>query len=204
MVARMKILTLLTLTSLSVLGSFACSSSPGSGCPSSAPKNGDPCPQIEGVQIVCEYGGDMFGGCTTLAVCAPSRGGSWSWAVQAPQDCAAPPSSCPASYAAVSLGQTCPIGDAVCDYPEGRCGCSPCGTPPNPTGAIWNCSPWAPAPCRPPRPLAGSPCATEGERCNLGDCCSTPSLGPDLICQAGYWNIGVDPACSCVAPPACP
>jgi hypothetical protein len=155
--------------------------------------------------VGCEYGGDERGNCTTAATC-DWLNNSNKWLVTPPSrdECGAPASSCPSSYAAVPIGQNCALGDAVCDYPEGRCGCTPCSDNLfEVMGQIWNCNAWPTGACAPPRPHLGDACSTEGAECFLDECCQLPALGPDLLCQGGYWGLGINGACSCGFP-ACP
>ncbi|HVW26781.1 MAG TPA: hypothetical protein VHC69_15540 [Polyangiaceae bacterium] len=167
-------------------------------CPATPPSNGDAC-SPEPSPIECEYGGDSFGNCTTLAECELSlTDRTFRFQLAPKSDCTPPnPKECPATFAAASaMAAQNPNGSGpTCYYAEGVCGCVVPRGGPILSGAQscnWTCRDGkndallAPG-CPWPRPLAGDPCTT-GMECDYGgDCGGEPSLGPNMICQQGHW-----------------
>jgi hypothetical protein len=184
--------------------------SPGTGpCPATEPAAGSTCTPNGQYVLACEYGGDQYGDCTTELECASQdSSGSFTWTSSGPEAiCGPQPAACPDTLADVPQGGACDDTSIVCGYPEGRCGCLPCGTitaGPEATG-YWNCREWSSVgdACPTPRPKLGDACSTEGARCDYDACCTGPSLGPSMQCENGYWVPWFDGACSC-AFPFCP
>ena len=154
-------------------------------CPSSPPTEGASCSPES---LYCEYGNDPSLACNEVAQCSLGH-----WTVQKPYgQCPTPPnpSSCPASFASVPVGQHC--GDLVgttCSYAQGFCGCSVGSGGPYPEDAsavaTWICD--APsAGCPQPRPKLGTSCSQEGLECDYSPC-SLPS-GVSVVCQGGAWQ----------------
>jgi len=95
---------------------------------------------------------------------------------------------CPSSFAAVPRMTSCSPYGAICDYSQGRCACSvPAGPFPvdASAAAVWLCEdPMSGCPA--PRPLYGSPCTQEGQRCDYG-ACDIPG-GTAEVCAGGVWD----------------
>jgi hypothetical protein len=165
------------------------------GCPSTIPADGSSC--NAGFGLTCEYGADPH--CTTMATCASENSnGTFVWFVTTSDaSCAGNPPACAATFADVPAGQACPVDD-TCTYPEGRCACDSCATSDPNIGTQWKCQTWdTPAGCPEPRPLLGTACGSEGQDCAYGgSCCSDVNVGPDMLCQSGYWVENGDP-CEC-------
>jgi hypothetical protein len=167
-------------------------------CPAVPPSDGAPC-SSDGSPIECEYGGDMFGRCTTLAECVLSlTEQTYQFRITPPGDCTPPnPKECPPTFAAAAaVAAQNPSGmSPTCNYAEGACGCViRLGGPmlPGAQPCKWMCrngmsDSWLDPGCPWPRPLAGDAC-TAGLHCDYAGACSgEPLLGPDMICQQGHW-----------------
>jgi hypothetical protein len=173
-------------------------------CPANPPASGDPC-SPDPAPLECEYGGDAFHRCTTYAACVMDLSGAFHFSVDPPSACTPPnPPACPSSFAEAStlaarldadggsIDAGSPLDGIVCNYAEGVCGC---GIPYRGATCVWSCNSGRSLPdggtdsrCPMPRPLAGDPC-TPGLECayDVG-CGDTRSLGPSMICTAGYWE----------------
>jgi hypothetical protein len=170
----------------------SCGSTPSGGgqCPSTVPAQGAECHS----SLSCEYGSDTQHWCATLAACNGSQ-----WNVATPGNtCGMHPDTCPATYASVVRGSTCPTsGIMICDYDEGRCACAPCRTPTS--GVIspveWTCRAWASGGngCPPVAPLAGTACATPNQLCSYDNLCGV-RVGLNYKCDGGAWRVPPDPA----------
>jgi hypothetical protein len=174
-------------------------------CPTGQPSEGMAC---EGVAPTCEYGGDAFARCTTLATCLLVDG-KLGWHLTSTACPSRNDPLCPATFSAHQTGTPCPAaGKLGCEYDEGRCGCE-CATD---GSSRWECrrrdevqpmaiaSIDAGASCSAKRPLAGSPCDETNVLCPYTAPCSIQlSLGPNLACMFGHWR-AVDPMTVC--PPA--
>jgi hypothetical protein len=165
-----------------------------SACPSSPPSSGAPCSD-DG--LTCEWGSSNVPECDTQATCTA---GVWSLALPNPGglDCGGgPPIACPASYAAVPAHQPCSPAGGYCDYPEGRCACSP---PVGPIEVIdgsvvsawWWCQQQSAPDCPATRPPLGSPCTPEEVSCDYGGCGAIPG-GLFEACQGGVWVAAMEP-----------
>ncbi len=130
-------------------------------CPVIPPTPGGPCPVVG---AACEYGDNANARCDPLDVCYPQAAGGWS--SQQLLDCTA---SCPALYADVIPGDSCPTA-IDCGYPEGQCNCSsaPADSGTEAGALIWSC--YAPAGCPEPRPRLGAYCSPRGLECDYGTC----------------------------------
>jgi hypothetical protein len=198
-------------------------------CPITVPPNGStPCVYVNpdsGVDMLrfCEYGGNAYGDCTTVAEClcpacigqvivdaetSPPLNGSWQ--VTPPYvGCGQNASACPATYG--EGGACSPPVEGTCDYPEGTCGCEFCMSDANNFG-YWRCRPWDEpigpgCPAATERPLIGTACTLpEGTVCAYRSCCAGPPLGPNLQCASGVWStyFGMAVACECAMIPECP
>jgi hypothetical protein len=110
---------------------------------------------------------------------------------------------CPTEFDS-GAGGACPV-QGTCAYPEGRCTCglcnigSVCNDTCGPTidaGADatpvdWQCEAWPAVTCGcpNPRPLLGTPCATEGQQCGPFPCfCDPVNVGPGMLCTGGFWG----------------
>jgi hypothetical protein len=156
----------------------------GPDCPQGVPTPTSPCGR-DGLE--CEYGNDREVQCNTVAECSSQSG----WTLLEPEtspSCPSPPSglapSCPATYASVPVGATCPLSGARCDFPEGFCGCSYIGNltqhaPPPPL--TWTCELLDPS-CPRLRPRVGSLCNRSGQSCGYGGAVS-------VYCDNGYWSM---------------
>jgi hypothetical protein len=172
-------------------------------CPANPPASGDPC-SPNPAPLECEYGGDAWRRCTTLAQCAMQLDGSFHFQITVPGACTPPnPPACPPAFAAASALPAAPESGAAdagtasglsCNYAEGVCACQP---RPTATGSTcdWLCRSGAPQPSAPSslscplqRPLAGDACPA-GLECDYENLC-TPDLfiGPDMICVSGHWE----------------
>jgi hypothetical protein len=161
----------------------------GGGCPASPPANGAPCSQSD---LGCEWGSSPVPDCNTQAVCTAGQ-----WMTTAPSagtfDCGgSPPIACPSSFAAVPVTTACSPSGGICDYPEGRCACSPPAGPPtlSDSGVVteWFCQqPSLGCPQR--RPLLGSACPFETMSCDYGSC--TIPGGSVQQCTGGVWVAGL-------------
>ncbi len=129
--------------------------------------------------LACEYGGDIFLSCDTLATCSAG-----TWQIQAPSGgtcrgaTGGDDSNCPATSGAVSVGQSCAT-PMTCGYGATICYCyiDHSGAPQD-----WGCFPGAGCPF--PRPRVGSVCATNGQQCEYSSC------GDSIKCTAGLWTVG--------------
>jgi hypothetical protein len=153
-------------------------------CPPVPPSIGSACTRVN---LTCEYGTSDDPLCNTTYEC---NGQTWAKGYDG-TNCGYSGTNdpaCPATYATASKGGACG-GFSVCEYAEGMCECIiSCGGPPPPpdAGDHWVCSP-SPAGCPSPRGGAklGAACATPGEICNYGMCCS----GANQTCtDAGIWE----------------
>jgi hypothetical protein len=185
-------------------------------CPANPPAEGDTC-NPDPVPLQCEYGGDAWARCTTVASCtlaALDAGGDFHFHVSQAMDCPPNPAACPADFAAALAlvdagvppsstdapgleGPPCNYDQAVCGYPSasyaGSCG--------------WMCRLRAGvgAACPPVRPLAGTPCSSEGVTCTYdNNCAPYLSLGTsNMVCQFGHWAID-DSISFCTFSAGCP
>jgi hypothetical protein len=167
-------------------------------CPPTVPAEGATCSPVP-APLGCEYGGDAFGRCTTMASCSASSGsGPFAFHLSTSASCGANAADCPSSFGAVPEGGTCSTDGLSCRYDEGVCGCS-CGG----SARTWSCRTWSdvgssvnvvppPSPlpaCPTHRPLVGDACPVEGQRCDYATYCRpATSLGPSLMCANGYWE----------------
>jgi len=165
-----------------------------------------PClPEIDGGSAgflsSCEYGGNAYGACTTIAVCGAGVISLGSWTVTpAPSGCGTNAAECPATYG-FGEGSACPL-PGTCDYPQGRCGCLSCLSDAGTAGGYWHCRAWddpsVGASCPAERPLIGTACTVpEGTVCFYDACCGGPSLGPSVQCTGGAWGEYASGECSC-------
>ena len=130
------------------------------------------------------------GGCVTCE-CAPVDSG-----VDAPN-----PPKCPTSFTALAVGATCALDAGTCNYPEGRCRCDSCFNTDGGQGSRWNCRKWdtgGPG-CPTKSPPIGSSCTTPGLFCTFGGFCSI-SVGDDVQCTGGVWQLFPSPVGSCAYP----
>ena len=176
-------------------------------CPTTVPPNGmAPCLlEIDGGSAgflsSCEYGGNAYGACTTIAVCGTGVISLGSWTVTpAPNRCGTNAAACPATYG-LGEGSACPL-PGTCDYPQGRCGCLSCLSDAGTAGGYWHCRAWddpsVGASCPAERPLIGTACTVpEGTVCFYDACCGGPSLGPSVQCTGGAWGEYASGECSC-------
>lgn len=168
-------------------------------CPTAAPADKDSC-SADAAPLECEYDGDAWRRCTTLASCALGLDGVYRFAVDADTACTpANPSACPSTFAdatAAAAMQRGDLADITCNYDEGACGCAP-GTGENfVRRCAWTCraetsviNPRTQTACPWPRPLAGDPCSA-GDECDYDQpCAATTSLGPALVCRSGHWLV---------------
>ena len=184
-------------------------------CPSDVPVQGSSC--VEG-RSACEYGPNASGACSTVATCEAS-----GWRIDPPfAGCGTAGASCPAAFASITPGASCDSAALACDYAEGRCACADrCGK----GKSVWVCEPWRQganacgdgvtlpkgAACPIPRPLLGSPCATEGTECDYSFVCSqVPPQAEDMMCVHGTWVLGAHgvwvfggPRIPCATAPEC-
>jgi hypothetical protein len=158
---------------------------PPSPCPLSLPAAHTGC----STTFACEYGANAEGACATLATCglAGEDGPLWWGITPPPAGCGTVDPKCPPSFG--NQGNYC-WTSGICDYPEGRCGCSPCAMQAD--AGIWMCERWktgGPG-CPTPRPLLGTPCTPgqQGLACDYEFSCSgIPDMGPGMICANGTW-----------------
>jgi hypothetical protein len=166
-------------------------------CPATPPAEGDPC-DPEPVPLQCEYGGDAWARCTTIASCLLfplDGGGAFQFHVGTATDCPPNPPECPPDLASalslVDAGRSSTDASALdgpaCVYTAGICGfpASSLGG-----GCGWMCRQQADvgAGCPAPRPLAGTPCSDEGLECPYDEQCGPNfSLGSNMVCQFGHW-----------------
>lgn len=147
-------------------------------CPATLPSTGSAC---TGANLECEYGTDPNPACNQIVSC---QGGTWHASgffgqcrPPAPQ-----PPSCPASLHDIKEGAAC-SPEEVCEYPDGRCTCSPPFGGPLPQdagGAHWSCLPGAGCPY--PRPRVGSSCTQANESCTYYECSYSQ------VCSGGVWT----------------
>jgi hypothetical protein len=177
-------------------------------CPPVLPAGRTPCDS----SAVCEYGPNAQGACTTLAECvlAGEDGPLWWRVVPPPSWCGTAGAGCPASFGETPTnGSFCRTTAPICDYAQGRCACEPCAGSSGDAGlGMWQCVKWPTGGdcCPDPRPLLGSACASEGQRCNYSLACrGLPDMGPAMVCTQGTWvrdtsgsGTGVS---TCPAPP---
>lgn len=161
-------------------------------CPAAVPRSGDPCV----APLTCAYaqpGSPPL--CRTIAAC------NGHWQVLEPDPTCGLHLGCPDTFAMVVEGSSCPANTGFCDYLEGRCGCAPCGTPPDTVEARrWTCRRWNTGGdgCPPSSPLAGSPCDLPGQFCTYGGACSTIAVGDNLKCANGTWEAVPSVLGSCI------
>lgn len=168
------------------------------GCPTTAPKSGDPC-KTASLSLTCEFGG--VGNqrlCSTTATCIKGSSGIEAWVVNPPApSCVSSsdqnPGACPATFTTRPTGASCPSSAGLsCVYTQGMCGCIPCIGDGGGGGGgqqEWACDPFpSPTGCPVPRPLIGSACTQEGLSCGYGEQCGVVS-GPNLGCRAGRWEL---------------
>lgn len=151
-------------------------------CPSVPPTAGQLC-DPHPAPLECEYGGNAYGRCTTLAACVLQGDGTFRFWIPPPSDCETDAAACPASFSTTVAADAgfCGGGPLICDYPEGACGCGYAGA--------WCVErPDGGGPCPPQRPLAGDPCPTDGAACGYSRPCSAVDLGPAMICENGHWE----------------
>jgi hypothetical protein len=137
--------------------------------------------------LQCEYGTDPNVGCNTVEECKTGQGFQPVTFSATPKDCPTPThateNKCPATYQLVPSGATCNDDGLECAYPEGICACT------RGSGPITNVSNWAcPSPangCPKVRPHVGSPCPSNLQVCNYGEC--TYRGGVNLRCEGGAW-----------------
>lgn len=157
---------------------------PGTTCPAEPPQTGNMC----FARLTCEYGSSPVASCDTIATCGSSFGAPAPAWVLTPPDAgdpacmAAPPSECPASFAAVPRGTECAGGSSACDYPEGRCRCA---AAPGFSTAVWSCQD-PPTGCPRPRPRLGISCVQEGLVCPY-ESCGTQGSQTEM-CLGGFWT----------------
>jgi hypothetical protein len=167
-------------------------------CPASAAAAGEPCNPVP-APLWCEYGGDQYGRCTMLLVCALQRDGTFQFTSPfgssggSTLPCGTNPPGCPDTYASAmadeagaDAGLCAASRTLLCDYPEGVCGC---GTGSSESG--WTCAPRASvdADCPAKRPYAGDRCPTEGQQCWYGSpCVGGTWVGPPVFCANAYWE----------------
>lgn len=159
-------------------------------CPGQAPADQAACTPVEPLPLGCEYGGDALGRCSTLADCASSGGSDFHWYVSKEPGCHNA-SECPAKFAAVTVRAACPSTlQTPCDYPEGRCGCLPCGQADGGMGSTWSCVAAAESSGCPPGPVPriGDRCNTPDQVCTHGSFCGI-MLRPAMACRSGFWVI---------------
>jgi hypothetical protein len=148
-------------------------------CPAAAPNEGAAC-SASG-QLYCEYGSSEFIGCDLVMSC--NQG---AWQKTNFSECPPPgpnPAACPATLAAVPLGQTCTPAGLECDYMFARCFCNdPFGPPPPDSGIAptWACDDPGPG-CPQPRPRLGTACS--GQQVCTYETCSYSEQ-----CVNGYWS----------------
>lgn len=175
-------------TTLEPIDDGGTDSSPGNDagtyCPSSPPKQNDSCSK-DG--LWCEWGSDPNLSCNTTAQCA-----NGSWIVTQGADCVTPPnpSSCPATFASVPVGQSCgSLVGTTCQYDKGMCGCAVPSSGPYPEDAAavakWYCDDPG-AGCPMPRPKLGTKCNSEGLECDYSSC--VLPTGVSLVCKGGAWE----------------
>jgi hypothetical protein len=157
-------------------------------CPAATPASGTSCTG----STACEYGSDPDLRCDTVATCTAGH-----FVLSQPtssSSCATTnPSTCPASYAALTqgAGSTCSPSGITCEYPEARCSCEThCGMIgfEGDGGPVsrW-CCPDAPpgAGCPSPRPRLGSSCTAASDTvCDYGFCSGNVALQ----CVGGVWQ----------------
>lgn len=169
-------------------------------CPANPPAQGAPC-DPEPVPLQCEYGGDAWARCTTLASCLLfplDGGGAFQFNVSTTTNCPPNPPECPPDFASAlsrvdagapaSGADTSALLGPACIYTEGICGFPASASPSGACG--WMCRQVADlgAGCPAPRPLAGTPCSDEGLKCPYDETCGPNfSLGDNMICQFGHW-----------------
>jgi hypothetical protein len=168
-------------------------------CPPTVPAEGDACIPTP-APLECEYGGDAFGECTTVAYCTSAGPyGPYTFDISPSSFCSPPNAAeCPATIGAVPEGGTCDTAGLSCAYAEGVCGCVCAGT-----AKAWSCRsrsdvlsgvdvehPPSPLPtCPAKRPLGGDSCAVEGQSCAYDeDCVPALSLGYSMQCESGFWT----------------
>jgi hypothetical protein len=174
-------------------------------CPASVPAANAPCNPGTGQPLECEYGGDAYGQCTTIALCALQGDGTFAFQLEPSVNCVMNDASCPASYqdvpmsgtGSVVLGSVCRGGvwtaatTITCGYPEAVCVCT---EPPSSTKCACRLRSEVSAvdgqggACSAKRPLAGDSCATEGMLCVYEGFCGWTSLGVSMACLGGYWE----------------
>jgi hypothetical protein len=156
-------------------------------CPADVPEGGTPCTLVN---LRCEYGTSTQPACNTIAYCelSPLRFTLTGPDPRCPLPAPTNPAPCPATYGAIAGGTSCAgsglsIGNA-CAYPDGACTCGQLGSnlgPPH-----WACTP-QPSACPATPPRFGSPCSSDGLRCDYHACDPAGALA---FCANGVWNGG--------------
>jgi hypothetical protein len=176
-------------------------------CPGAVPPAGGPCKPI----LTCDYGDDVHHVCRTRVNCTSSDGATFKWVVNPPADgCGTNAPSCPTAFTALAEGSPCPgtgpdfnRGEQMssfCSYQEGRCGCVHCDGDAG-ASSMWVCRKWGPTQdgCPAVSPLSGDACGMPNQSCSYGGFCRL-SVGPDMICDGGYWKEGFGLTGSCLIP----
>jgi hypothetical protein len=170
-------------------------------CPTSVPTADATC----ATPVTCEYGGNAFAMCTTLAICNAYY---LTWQLYPPDPgCGINSASCPVTFDSLKSGVLCPLADAgdICIYGEGACGC-PLGCVLEAGGGAWEwqCRSWSNPPgCPTPRPLMHTACDTDGQVCISDGCCGAVMVGYDEICKDGVWQLTGNGGCACPPPAQC-
>jgi hypothetical protein len=154
-----------------------------SACPASVPSIGAACgAPRSGLQ--CEYGQSYWPNCDVVVQCDATTL-TWTGVYDGANCSFGTTMGCPAAYAGLPR-TVCSAPQADCDYAEGHCACAvSCGGPPPlpDAGPSWICNPTPPG-CPGPRSRYGDPCATEGQSCAYGLCCTSTML----TCTGGHWH----------------
>ena len=181
-------------------------------CPPSLPDAGSSCSPVSDAgyyTLRCEYGGNAFAWCTTVATCTPSG----FWAVELwDAGCSKDP-ECPPTFGAPDAAALPVWRQLVCTYPEGTCSATQlCMNEDGSYSYAWVCRAWTDVPpgCPVPRPLFGTTSCPDAALfgCDYSGCCGTPAIGYSEECVQGVWMFEPE-NCSCPPPPitgdpACP
>jgi hypothetical protein len=149
-------------------------------CPATAPPDSTHCSG----SIECEYPGPAAF-CGDVVQCT---GGTF---IDSTGVCNIPLApSCPATHAAVQIGQAC-TAPVFCDYADARCGCvAPVGPPLADGGGLtWQCT-TTPAGCPAQHPALGTSCTSEGQTCDYGACAFSNNPYSSALaekCTGGIW-----------------